>query len=283
MDCAMIADISSSRTGSEERREDLSRLLEESRLFLNGVFKKSLKQEMVFSGGDSIQGLFNNLGDAFLYGRLLQKIFNPETIRVGLSVGETLIVWDNKNSKYSTGKAYINAQKAVKAAKEENIKTYLEAPKSFDINILLEAIAYIQERHTEYYSELDLITEILFPLVSDSMDLFRWPLRICELVTYKNQLTTFQISKKRNQENSRIDILIDHFTRNSQKQVALTTRVYIDRDSPVNPRGISTMIADTIDVTKSSISQYMKSSKILKLREFDAIVYNKLKGIDISC
>ena len=58
---ALIADIKGSRKYRAEERGYLQDLTNESLLFANELFKEGIEKEVVFSAGDEVQGLSENL------------------------------------------------------------------------------------------------------------------------------------------------------------------------------------------------------------------------------
>ncbi len=276
------ADIKNSRYGDSSRWADLTALLEKTRLSLNEVFEKSLEKEVVFSGGDSIQGVFNRAESAFLYGRLLQKLFYPENIKVGIGIGEVFSYFEEKNSNYSTGQAFILAQGALSQAKANDIDVQIWSydDKTEEINILLEMISVIRANQTDYQKELDLMTEILFPFETLQMNISTF--KIIEVIKFKNNLPTFKIEPTTDSNETRIDRFINNLEEDRSSYIkpifvnSFTNTRLSELINQANIYGIQSDIALLTGSTKQNISKMFNKAKIEQLRKYDLVIFKKL-------
>lgn len=283
--CTFVADIKDSRYGDTSRWADLTALLEKVRVSLNEIFQIGLERELVFSGGDSVQGVFYNPQDAYLCGRLLQKLFYPEHVKVGIGIGNIFSFFEDKNSNYSTGEAFINAQIALSAAKRMDVDIQIESDKDSvdEINMLLEMISVIKYSQTDYHKELELMVEVLFPYVSSKMS---YPcLQLIEIIEFKNTLSTFTINTMQNSDEMRIDRFIKNLKEDLgsyMKTISLplgkiSFKTLLEK---TNIYGIQSDIALLTQTSKQNISKMFSKAKIDNIRRYDLMIY-KLIG-DIS-
>jgi len=281
--CTFVADITNSRSGDSSRWADLTSLLEDTRSNLNLIFLNSMEKEVVFSGGDSIQGVFKKPIYAFMYGRLLQKIFYPERVKIGIGIGEVFSYFENKNSNYSTGNAFIRAQQALNRAKSNDIDMQINSNgQDVEIvNIMLEMITSIRSGQTEYQRELDLMTEILFPLIALRMALPSF--NLIDIVKRKNELLTFKIDSSNITNETKIDTFIKNLEDDlsnyikpihiSQTQSSSLMQ-FIEH---ANVYGIQSDIALLTHSTKQNISKMFNKARIEQLRKYDLTIIKLLE------
>ncbi|HOI85774.1 MAG TPA: hypothetical protein PLP48_06815 [Acholeplasmataceae bacterium] len=280
------ADIKNSRYGDSSRWADLTALLEKSRTLLNAIFENNLEKEIVFSGGDSIQGVFNRPEHAYMYGRLLQKLFYPEKIKVGIGIGEVFSYYEDKNSNYSTGQAFINAQSALNRAKSNDIDVQISSYESNvdEINIMLEMISSIRGTQTDYQKELDLMTEILFPFVTFSM--YNTSYKLIEIINFKNSLPTFNITSSTDSSDTRIDIFIKNLESDISNYIKpILINKYVNKNlmeliEQANVYGIQSDLALLTQSTKQNISKMFNKAKIEQLRKYDIVIIKRLGDVN---
>ena len=87
---AMMFDVIESR--KYYVRQDVQKILMNSVDYLNGLYRSSIKKEVVSSAGDEFQGLFFDLQSAFLYIRKLQILILKSQIFLNLFFLQELIL-----------------------------------------------------------------------------------------------------------------------------------------------------------------------------------------------
>ena len=279
--CTFVADIKDSRYGDTSRWGDLTALLEFARVKLNEIFTEAVEKDVVFSGGDSIQGVFYNPQDAYLYGRLLQKLFYPEKITVGIGIGNIFTFFDDKNSNYSTGAAFINAQIALSDAKKNNIDTqiYSDSIKTEEINLLLEMITIIKSNQTDNQKELDLMVEVLFPYQSNKMS---FPcLKMIEIIEHKNGLSAFTVNTQQNSDEMRIDVFLSNLKKDLENYFKVVyipsgKSSYLELLERINIYGIQSDIALLTNTSKQNISKMFNKARIENIRRYELMVYKMI-------
>lgn len=89
---ALIADLKDSRELTEKARIECQEKLYTIINKLNLILNNSLFKKLVFSAGDSIQGLFYNLKDAIYCYYLIKNFLYPYEIRSGLDLVRFIIL-----------------------------------------------------------------------------------------------------------------------------------------------------------------------------------------------
>lgn len=279
--CVLVADIKDSRTGDKERWKDLTTLLEKIRIELNKVFHANMEKEVVFTEGDSIQGVFYHIQEAYLYGRLLQKLFTPEVIRVGLGVGKVFSALEEKNSNYSTGQAFVNAKDALWWAKSLNYDFYVlpKTNKSMDINLIIELVSAIKSLQTDYQKELDLMVECIYGFWNYS---FSYPtIELLKILKTKNSLGTFNDLDNQEPKNARMSLFLSNWDSEFMEFVHIVNldfdgENYDDIGKVVNPQGIQSDIALLTESKRQTISKMYNLARIEQIRKYEAVIYKKL-------
>jgi len=279
--CVLVADIKDSRTGDEARWSDLTNLMENIRVALNKTFEGTMEKEVVFTGGDSIQGVFYHIQEAYLYGRLLQKLFFPEAIRIGYGIGKVFSALENKNSNYSTGSAFVEANEALWWAKYLDFDIYVspQNQKVMDINLIIELVSSVKSLQTDYQKELDLMVECIYPFWAISFDLPNSEIQ--NVLKFRNGLPTFQNSSNQNQNNSRMTTFISKWDEEPDQfynyvEVDKNIKDYSEIAKEVNPQGIQTDIAYLTMSKRQTISKMYKLARIESIRKYEAIICQKL-------
>lgn len=276
--CVLVADIKDSRTGDQERWGDLTSLLETIRVNLNKIFTDNMDKEVVFTEGDSIQGVFYHIQEAYLYGRLLQKLFVPEVIRVGLGVGSVFSALEDKNSNYSTGKAFVEAKDALWRAKHLNYDFYVlpKTGKSMDINLIIELVSSIKSLQTDYQKELDLMVECIYSFWNYEFHLPNYYLM--HTLRKKNTLGTFSNS---NPKNDRMTLFLSNWENEVAEfcnivELDFLNENYDEIGKVVNPQGIQSDIALLTESKRQTISKMYNLARIEQIRKYEAVIYKKL-------
>lgn len=172
---AFIADIKNSRELNEIDRIECQEKLNEIINKLNSILSNSLNQKLVFSRGDSIQGLFNDLKDAIYCYYLIKNFLYPFEIRSGLGVGSIYHMRPDKenenNSNYLDGDSYHKAAFALDLSKEEDYNLLVnsdDAENDVLLNQLFHSIKILESIQTKKQREINVMINILNPIFFDS-------------------------------------------------------------------------------------------------------------------
>ena len=125
----LIIDIEKSKKYSIDNRNQIQFYMDKYIRSLNMLFSKEFQCEVMFSAGDEVQGLFDNVISALLYFRLLEMLMHPVAIRAGIGIGEWTIKMEPRMSTKQDGPAYHNARRAIEEVHDrqlQNIRIYSE-------------------------------------------------------------------------------------------------------------------------------------------------------------
>jgi len=162
----MMVDIKNSHQLSIEDRKNYQLKINDAITILNNKFASNLKYKMVFSSGDSIQGLFYNLLDAVIYYYLLIDLCYPIEVRCGIGGGELSLDLSNFDSNMQDGPAYHNALKAITKCKDEDVKMiiWLDKKEDYFLNEMF-YLSYLYEiRLSDKQADLNNLINLLIPI-----------------------------------------------------------------------------------------------------------------------
>lgn len=164
---ALIIDLINSRSYVDSDRVDIQKYLIKVIASLNKVFEDGLELDVVFSGGDEVQGLFSSPQAAYLYVRLFDMLVSPVGIRAGIGVGEWNVQIDDAMSTEQDGTAYHNARYAIEHVEDAlgyRMLVYSEGPDDIFINSALNMSVALTSNQSEYQNELMLLSELMYPI-----------------------------------------------------------------------------------------------------------------------
>lgn len=167
---SLIVDIRNSREYIQTERNEIQWYIKECISCLNYIFHESVKFDMVFSGGDEIQGLFKSPEAAYLYFRLFNMLVSPVQVRAGLGVGEWNIITDSKISTEQDGPVYHNARYAIENVDDKlgyELLFYSEQRKDLYINSQINTATILTHKQSEYQNQLQLLTELMYPIINE--------------------------------------------------------------------------------------------------------------------
>lgn len=168
MKIVMMADIIQSRQIDNRRliQDKLIKLLD----VLNEAFEERLVAKVEIQGGDSVQGVFINPSDAFLFLRMLQLVMDPVKLRGAIGIGSLSYEDSRYSSNLLDGSAFHNARKAMDSlygtSREAIVFNSTNKMKLMDsaINSYFEMYISIRQRYGLKLRQISLINEILDPI-----------------------------------------------------------------------------------------------------------------------
>ena len=167
---ALIADLKDSRELTEKARIECQEKLYTIINKLNLILNNSLFKKLVFSAGDSIQGLFYNLKDAIYCYYLIKNFLYPYEIRSGIGLGSIYNLtpnFENENdSNYMDGDAYHQADFALEISKAEDLSLIIKSDNLKNdvlLNQLFHSIAVLEKKQTKNQREINIMINILAP------------------------------------------------------------------------------------------------------------------------
>lgn len=273
---ALIFDIVESRHYQD--RYDVQYTLMNAVSYLNHLFKKEIKKEVVSSAGDEFQGLFLNLQSAFLYIRKLQLLIYPIKIRCGIGYGEIKYDVESWSSSAFDGEAYYLARDAInEIAKKKNNGIIFKTKSHFDkyLNMLCLSSIELKNRQSQVARWIELLSDIILPVkpVNEEISFYDFILDIRYKVIESEQwnkvhgrprevdplTTNFKIlfgskDEFKLKDTSNNKLLVDEFWEH----------------------GMSTLLAQVMNTSRQNIDRYVSLGKIKESRAMDKTIYELL-------
>ena len=177
---ALILDIKHSKEFSDIERSKCQMKLYDIINIVNNLYKESIVEKMIFSGGDSIQGLFNNIANAINCYFTIKYLFYPYEIRCGVGYGKiNEYIVKNKidynldvDSNFVDGDSYHMAISALTASKENDYDIILQSnniEKDLIFNQLLYSLKVLEKQMSNKQKDIFTIFNLLSPVFYDSL------------------------------------------------------------------------------------------------------------------
>lgn len=171
---ALMIDLKASRKYNDQDRNAIQQYWSSATKILNRMFRKTMKYEVDITSGDQIQGLFYRPEAAYLYYRLISVCLHPIQTHAGIGVGTCNIQLSHKNSGGQDGEAYHAAKNASDQADADvGYPIILLSHTEHDriINSVIGTASMMALRHSANQNQLFLLTELIFPLPCDGIDM----------------------------------------------------------------------------------------------------------------
>lgn len=257
---SLNVDMVQSRKLSPTDRTNFQRMVKKYIDQLNAIYAPRLKYPVVFSAGDSMQGLFYHAQDAYLFYLLLEAIVHPLEIRCGIGMGELTVDLREFDSNVQDGPAYYRSKEAIEFAKEKGYSIVIHTRQADDLylNELLHTIRRLEQDLTQKRRQIALLIDLLFPIDE----------RLQEHPLYRLLLN---------------DLFINHpFMKTAVKRMPdLSKPLLIDRSEPMRfPRffdrqelkGVPAYIGEITDTSRQNIQQMVKQGKLVEIRHLKRLV-----------
>lgn len=266
---SLIVDIKNSRAYKQADRIDIQKYIKECILKLNNIFEASIKLDMIFSGGDEVQGLFYSPVVAYLYFRLFSMLIAPVQVRAGIGVGEWSIKINSGNSTEQDGPVYHNAKFAIESADDRlGYELLLYSGEKYDIfiNSQINVSTLLVNKQSEYQNQLLLLTELMYPIIINNAYNTKKLSQLIEIIRMKNELLYYskwnqsRTIRQRSFSEWQIDFIeaVDiHTTINSDKSFY---------ESAGKIRGLATKLADITNTRRQTVEKSLKSGNIFQIR-----------------
>lgn len=269
---ALNIDIKSSRKLTIEQRLNYQRALKSYLDRLNELFRDDLKYPVVFSAGDSVQGLFYTTSSAYAYFLFVQALLFPIEIRGGLGVGGLTVDMNDFDSNMQDGPAYYRSREAIDYAKKKDYTIVLHSTKVEDlyINELLYTIERLEEDLTAKRKQVALFIDFISPLISNILD----SKVFLDLVTHFFEQQEIQktmlplIRETMIERESALD-----------KEVLSTDRFprFYDRSLVMS---LAPLLGEMTLTSRQNIAQMIKQGKIIEIRHLKQLVLSFLNQYD---
>lgn len=263
---SLIVDLKKSKAYSRNDRNDIQGFIKNCTAHLNEIFASSLRFDMIFSGGDEIQGLFQSASFAYLYFRLLNMLIAPVEIRAGIGVGAWDVKIDSQSSAEQDGPAYHNARTAIDHVRgDENLLYYSKHPKDAAINTIINTGSVLFNQQSEYQRDLLLCAELMYPILNrDVPDMNRLQ-KLKEALIEKHRLPYYAAQKHKRAGRQLSEYISDVNVVQPVDAASMQPdqRFFITEG---NIRGLATKLADIMGTSRQSIDKSLKAGNIYQIR-----------------
>ena len=273
---AMMFDVIDSRRYLE--RYEVQNILMKSVEYHNEIYSYSIKKYVVSSAGDEFQGLFLDLPSAFLYIRKLQLLIYPIKVRCGIGYGE--IKYDNDEwlSSAFDGEAYYLAREAINSInKKKSNAICFNTMSKYDkyLNIFCMSSTEIKSKQSQIARLIELVADIISPIRSthEYMDFYNFILDNRIRIIRQEQWNRVS---SRYRDDDLLNINLDYVSevRNIVEESADYEFNFSMEEFWI--RGMSTIIAQTMNTTRQNIDRYVSLGRIKESRTMDKAIYEML-------
>jgi len=169
---ALIADLKESRDMIVPKRINVQHRLSEIIEFANKVYRKEMKCELDFSGGDSIQGLFSSPSSALFCYIIIKSAIFPYEMRCGIGAGD-IMEMSYKNSNMMDGPSYHNARNVLLFSKNKGYEILFQSDSDGDrfINQYLVAAQAFMSKQSMKQQMIFHLVSLINPLMTAETDM----------------------------------------------------------------------------------------------------------------
>lgn len=273
---ALIFDIVESRHYQD--RYDIQNILMNTVSYLNYLYRKDIKKEVVSSAGDEFQGLFFNLQTAFLYIRKLQLLIYPIKIRCGIGFGEIKYDVENWLSSAFDGEAYYLARDAVNGiSKRKSNAIVFNTRSNYDkyLNMLCLSSIEMRMRQSQVAHWLELLADIILPIkqVEENVTFYNFILDIRQRVIMSERWNKVYGSP-REIEPINTDF---HFLYEMKREFVykddFSNKLFVEE---FWSHGMSTVLAQAMGTSRQNVDRYVSLGRIKESRTLDKAIYELL-------
>ena len=273
---ALMFDIVESRHYQD--RYDIQNTLMNAVSYLNHLYRKDIKKDVVSSAGDEFQGLFFNLQSAFLYIRKLQLLIYPIKVRCGIGYGEIKYDVEGWASSAFDGEAYYLARDAInQVSKKKSSAIFFNTSSTFDkyLNMLCFSSVEIKTRQSQVARWIELLADIVLPIkqVDEDISFYDFILEMRHKIIASEQWNKVY-GKTRYIEpfHTNFHFLFEIKGEFSSKE-DYYNKLFVEE---FWSHGMSTVLSQAMDTSRQNIDRYVSLGKIKDSRTIDKAIYEFL-------
>lgn len=277
----LICDIKRSQEMNDKKRAECQDKLYLIVDMMNKIYDDSLEQKLVFSAGDSIQGLFKECSSAFGCYLFIKYLFYPYEIRCGIGYGSiNQFISQNKvndfGSNFIDGESYHFARNAIDNAKKLDCDILIKTNKMFldiSVNQLMKNANLMErdltEKQLDIFDAYNLISpiNIYYNLYSDN---------------YFDKVFKFLNNNIRTYKTPNDNYIINYLDLKTKMEKYLHKKLYINDIIDENglilkdaifDKDLSLFVGNLFNVSRENIRQISKSGKFDEIRKNHLAVY----------
>ncbi len=269
----LIIDIEKSKKYSIDNRNQIQFYMDKYIRSLNMLFSKEFQCEVMFSAGDEVQGLFDNVISALLYFRLLEMLMHPVAIRAGIGIGEWTIKMEPRMSTKQDGPAYHNARRAIEEVHDrqlQNIRIYSEEDDDILLNNLINASLVLKQQQIYMQNIVQVLVELIFPFITEyaNVDYYGEIRQLIEIkFEYKLGAKNIKTYSKRNWDKEKFL----QFEAMPDIVPIYINGIIDDRESAIIKRNTANIISRILQCSRQNVDSIIRRGNINKIRELDYV------------
>ena len=282
----LIIDIKNSRKLTLEERYSAQHKLYDIVLFINDIYKDVLISKVDFSAGDSIQGVFKNLRNAFNAYLFIRNLFYPFEIRCGLgysSINDYLKSdYKNLSTNMLDGEAYHFAQYALMECKKRNKQFLLFSNSAKDdilVNEIMSTVQIFLNEQTASQADICNMLNLIYPINYHNLniDIDRY----CKFFIHmlNSNVYKYKISTDENYLCRDVNQAIYLGTRRNQiddQNMDYDNRVFYDE---IFPTRFDFLLADFLGTSRQNITKRKETGHTEEIRRLELSVMSYLENI----
>lgn len=271
---SLIMDIEKSKTYGITERNEMQNYISKCIENLNFLFGEEMQFDVMFSAGDELQGLFNDVVTALLYFRILEMLVKPVKIRAGIGIGDWTVKMLHGSSTQQDGPAYHKARHAIEEAHRmqlQNIRICSDSDDDILANHLINAALPLKRQQIYMQNIVQVLIELLFPFVSQKTVLKKYD-AVTELIETKFEYrlgakNVDSISKRK------LDIGQRHLNLDIERY---EFPIYIDGymtdvESVIIKKNTAMIISEILQCSRQNVDTIMRRGNANKIRELDYV------------
>lgn len=275
---ALMFDIVESRYYQD--RYDVQNILMNTVSYLNHLYRKDIKKDVISSAGDEFQGLFFDIQSAFLYIRKLQLLIYPIKIRCGIGYGEIKYDVEAWSSSAFDGEAYYLARDAINEISRRKSNTiFFNTKSNYDkyLNILCFSGVEMKARQSQVARWIELLADIILPIksVDEDISFYNFILHIRHRVIASERWNkVYGRPKEVEPFHTNFNFLSEIKDEFAQKEkVYGSNKLFVEEFWSY---GMSTVLAQAMNTSRQNIDRYVSLGKIKESRTMDKAIYELL-------
>ena len=256
---ALIVDITNSRKLAKDDRQAYQIKMREALDFLNGLFYKEIKYKVVFSLGDSVQGMFYTSSAAYRYFLYLETLVYPLSIRGGIGIGDISIDIEGFDSNMQDGPAYYHAREALDICHDRGLDLIIVGTKNdLYLNEIFKVITKLRNGSKKRKDVANLVN-LLYPYGIERINKKEYSSLISNYI-----LSNIKNYDKINLQNGNFKIEYDSKIDNETMLPAVSI-----------PTSLSQSISQILGTSRENIRQMIESGEMNQIRNL-IIISDKL-------
>jgi hypothetical protein len=253
---ALIVDIKNSRKLAKDDRHDYQIKMHGALDFLNKLFDKEIKYKVVFSLGDSVQGMFYTASAAYLYFLYLETLVYPLSIRGGIGIGDISIDIKEFDSNMQDGPAYYHAREALEICHERRLDLIVFGTKNdLYINEMLKVISLLRNGSKKRKDIANLVN-LIYPYGIERINRNEYSLLISNYIL--SNIKNYDRINSRN-----IDFKIEYDFKDDHEIILPTVSI---------PTSLSQTISEILGTSRENIRQMIESGEMNQIRNLIIII-----------